>query len=273
MVISFCLIPLLAHNFDLFQGIPSYYNKIMDVENYQLKSILLYLLFLPNIALRLGYVVPGASQSWSIGVEEQFYILWPFLLMLVNRRLLPVVFIGIILTPLINLFGVFDQKISFLIRAIPFEFLAMGALGAYLYFYFNNIILRLSSNRNVTYLLYILVILLITIPIFPKILQNMVLGSLFVLLIFITIDDHNKLAIRSKSMSKIGVVSYGIYMFHPFVMFLIFPLVNKYISNNVIYNIAVYGLIVILTFVFSTISYNHMEKRLITIKNKRYKKV
>lgn len=42
-----------------------------------LPKILLYLLFLPNLAITTFGALPGASQLWSIGVEEQFYLVWP----------------------------------------------------------------------------------------------------------------------------------------------------------------------------------------------------
>ena len=37
----------------------------------------LYALLLPHVALTLFPPVPFAEPLWSIGVEEQFYLLWP----------------------------------------------------------------------------------------------------------------------------------------------------------------------------------------------------
>ncbi len=42
--------------------------------NFSLK-IILFILFLPNLALIGFSAVPFVSQSWSVGVEEQFYII------------------------------------------------------------------------------------------------------------------------------------------------------------------------------------------------------
>src|SRR5690606_37840820 len=86
VIISFMLIPLLSHNFEIFSRTPTYYGMTMDNNNYSLNAIMLFLLFLPNLALRLGIIVVGASQSWSVGVEEQFYILWPFIILLFSRK-------------------------------------------------------------------------------------------------------------------------------------------------------------------------------------------
>lgn len=40
----------------------------------------LFLLFLPQLALSIFEPVPYAEPAWSIGVEEQFYLLWPLLM-------------------------------------------------------------------------------------------------------------------------------------------------------------------------------------------------
>ncbi len=58
-----------------------------------------YLLFLGNFDI-LRHGLPDASILgilWSIAVEEQFYVLWPVLLVVIPRRALPVVFSSIVL--------------------------------------------------------------------------------------------------------------------------------------------------------------------------------
>lgn len=43
-------------------------------------KIVLFLFFLPNLMPFLGGIIPYASQTWSVGTEEQFYLIWPLLL-------------------------------------------------------------------------------------------------------------------------------------------------------------------------------------------------
>ena len=72
------------------------------ISNYQLFydsfwiKILFFVFFLPNLVLARYGIMPYASQSWSIGVEEQFYIIWPWLIKLFKNRIAMVigVFIG-----------------------------------------------------------------------------------------------------------------------------------------------------------------------------------
>ena len=48
-----------------------------------------YLLVLPNVSngLMLGEFPPNIGQAWSIGVEEQFYLFWPWLFLAFRKRL------------------------------------------------------------------------------------------------------------------------------------------------------------------------------------------
>src|SRR5690606_7246013 len=46
---------------------------------------ILFLAFLPNIPYALYDHVPFANQSWSIGVEEQYYLIWPAVILLSLR--------------------------------------------------------------------------------------------------------------------------------------------------------------------------------------------
>ncbi len=43
-------------------------------------TILLYLFFLPNIVFGMYGNIPYVDQTWSIGVEEQYYFIWPFVM-------------------------------------------------------------------------------------------------------------------------------------------------------------------------------------------------
>ena len=48
-------------------------------------KIILYVIFLPNLVLSLLGIVPYASQTWSIGSEEQYYLVWPIILKNVKK--------------------------------------------------------------------------------------------------------------------------------------------------------------------------------------------
>lgn len=83
-LLAFIILP----QFDLFE-ISAFADRFHL--NYSL-SLVLYLLFLPNLLL-FGYdiIVPYASQSWSVGVEEQFYLIWPVIMKLFKNKILSLI--------------------------------------------------------------------------------------------------------------------------------------------------------------------------------------
>ena len=271
VLISFIVIPFLAHTFDIFQLTPSYFNRIAEPANYSVKSFLLYLFFLPNVALSLGISVVGASQSWSVGVEEQFYVLWPILVYLFRRNIIWVFGFIILLLASFHFFQI--KIISPIFKILPFEFMAIGAIGGYLFYYYNEKIELFSKSKYLYLLLLLLILSFLFIPFFSQYFQNMVLSCLFLFLILMTINNENPMVFRNKYFSFLGQISYGIYMYHPFVMFLLFPIATKYIypSSFLAYNIFVYLLVISVTILISHISYKYLESTFIKIKDTKYK--
>jgi peptidoglycan/LPS O-acetylase OafA/YrhL len=71
---------------------------------------------------------PGAPPLWSLAVEEQFYLLWPFIVLLLGRRRLAVVALAVVAG---------EALLRFLLPNVPIEVawmrwdgLAIGALAA-----------------------------------------------------------------------------------------------------------------------------------------------
>ena len=75
-----------------------------------------------------------------------------------------------------------------------------------------------------------------------------------------------------------GKISYGIYMYHPFVMFLVFPLL-EYLKtlvlpiNMISIFILQYILTIGITIFISYFSYNYIEKKFLTLKEKKYSRL
>lgn len=288
--IGFVLIPFLAHSFDLFGNATYWYGLISNPINYSAKSVVLYLLFLPNLALKY-FLVPGCSQSWSVGVEEQFYILWPFLIYLFTRKkivwvfllLLLFIFFSNIFLPsasahFISKSSFFQSnlihRIRFIIKVIPFEFMTIGAIGGYLYAYYKVETINFTKSKFIYLGVLILMFTLLLFPITSSYFQNIILGFLFLCLILITINEENSIIFRNRQMSYLGKISYGIYMYHPLVLFLVFPFANKYIDHGstlLFYNLFVYFFTFLFTILLSHFSYKYFESVFIKIKDTKYK--
>jgi peptidoglycan/LPS O-acetylase OafA/YrhL len=94
-----------------------------------------HLLFYSNIQFFLDNEMQGAlSPRWSLCVEEQFYLLWPFVILFTPAKYLKQIFIGLIVFA--NIFRIavqfnFPDKILFpFLTPSNFDALSLGALLA-----------------------------------------------------------------------------------------------------------------------------------------------
>ena len=113
-----------------------------------------YALILPNLALAFftgkGGAVPNIGQSWSIGVEEQFYLIWPLILKWTKNPLALIGFatVFLLIVKFIVLVMVESDPQPWLMTLKNFlvmskiESMSLGGLGAYFLFKKNNFVLN-----------------------------------------------------------------------------------------------------------------------------------
>ncbi|MCX6276429.1 MAG: acyltransferase [Bacteroidetes bacterium] len=69
--VSLFLVPAIAGSFEIFRDGTYYYSIIQHSPDHFSLKLILFLFILPNFVMLMGFKpVVGASQSWSIGVEE-----------------------------------------------------------------------------------------------------------------------------------------------------------------------------------------------------------
>lgn len=181
-----------------------------------------YYLFLANF---LVGDVPNLGPMWSLSVEEQYYVLWPLLMVLVPRRaLLPcvAVLIGVNLIGVINVFGVPAPEIGPLRFAMPVGYAAI-LLGS-------GLAIMLHSPRVFAALYPIIgarwsvipavVLLLALLIFFPQVLEGwpqfvVHLTMVWILACLVVREDHLfKRLLQWRPFARIGEISYGVYLLH-----------------------------------------------------------
>lgn len=255
--LSFALVPLAlqTHFFDS----ETYFMSLLRNESlYSTNNLLLYAFFLSNFALP----VVGASQTWSVSVEEQFYIVWPQFFRFFSGRKLLYTLIAVFCTLLlIKIFKFFPYEYT---RRIPMEIMAIGGIFAWFWYYHKSRIEKYFQNNA----FFVLNLLLILIGIFFPI-PRLITAFLFGFLILFVISER-KWNLRSSYLSFLGTISYGIYMYHPLLLFVSSALANKFLTHVAAYKVLLYVLTISTTILVSYISYECIEKKLIRIKNKKY---
>ena len=249
-----------------------YNDNISDIYS---KSILYYLFFCANIPILLSSVITIIAHFWSIGVEEQFYLFWPWVVKSVRKKFI-LITVGIILVFYSLKIGTYLFLGNHSILYLAFHFsrfhcMLLGAVGARLYFENNKFFISTFSNIYVQILAWIVTpfvylnILYVPAPVSAEL---MAILSIILLVGQISPNKRKIINLENRFFDFLGKISYGIYVIHPLII-LLFSSLYKNLSLSVIpKTIIVYSSVVITTVLVSYISYEYYEKPFLKIKKK-----
>jgi peptidoglycan/LPS O-acetylase OafA/YrhL len=254
-------------------------------EHFTLK-VLLFLFMLPNVLRVTEAPIVGANQSWSVGVEEQFYIIWPLLIRTFRKVLLKFLIIFIVLKFSVTIFMAIsldqllppDYKYMMYLRTIQrfwdllqIEQMSFGAIGAYVYFYKKEKILNAIYHPMAQIFMAVGIVFILTVK-FKFIGQTLFDALLFTILIInISTNKNFILKLENKYYSYLGNISYGIYMFHTVCIAIVMTLLQKAHldeGNSILFNTLLYSLSIILTIIVSSLSYKYYESFFLGLKEK-----
>ena len=245
-------------------------------------NLWLYLLVLPNLAYAIFGAVPHIGQAWSIGVEEQFYLIWP-VLMKKTKKVLPLLLILgtaiVLFKAAVLLYYNFHPNLKWLLVLKNFlamskiECMVVGGIGAYLVFSGKEKLLNWMYKPYVHLCCWLFIPFLIIYS--PPILQDgihLLFAMLFtVIIINVSCNINSFLKLENRVFNELGKISYGIYMYHmmliPFVLLLFKPM-YKNLGDGYTINVLLYSSVFIVTILISYLSYHYMESFFISMKKK-----
>ncbi|QMT58824.1 acyltransferase [Legionella sp. PC997] len=274
---------IVSLSFLMFLGfyglIPSYHEPIHPL------STFLLLLFIPNIAGLVDNVVNGASHIWSLGVENEFYLIWPLLLIRFKKSVLVMMVSFIIIKLVFELFilpafisHIYSNHFTsllakFLLRLFPIENMAVGAFGAWLLFTQKTRILNIIFNPITQLLTYISIAWLIscnTHGISHYIEASLVPFIFLSLILNVSCNPRSFFKCENKVFNYLGTISYGIYMFHPIVVFLTIWFIRNYVPHdNALYVAFIYISCMGLTIGVAGLSFKYLEEPIMRLKRKK----
>lgn len=232
----------------------------------------LYCFFLPNLSHFIFTPVYCASHCWSIGVEAQFYALYPWLLKVFKRApmfalliLGSTKFIGLKALeeigrqiPWNNTFTVIHN----VLEVLDFESFAIGGIAAYIMYKFPK---RVMVFKHPLVLPAIITMISVGI-LFQFQYQNWFMKTAFAFLILTTALDTSTSHFR-KSLRYLGKISYGIYMCHPICIFgAVIVCANLGLSKTITASCFVYLFSLAATLLVSALSYKYFESTFLQLK-------
>lgn len=239
-------------------------------------NIWFYGFFMANIPFILYQGIILIVHYWSIGVEEQFYLFWPWLVKFTrgNNRRLSVVAVVVCVCWLACKWGIYlgcGANTAYRFFAVTrFDCMMLGAIGAVLYFEQNGVFLRMFQNRFLGLACFLLMLVsqtwarFVPAPIRPQVIA--------VLALVCILSQFNRpiINLENKYCDFIGKISYGIYVIHPVLIFIFSALYRK--ANlqmpRGVNIILIYCLITTVTIVVAWLSYRFFESPFLKLKNK-----
>lgn len=247
---------------------------------YSFKYLFLFMLILPNVAVKgMDVSIPYLGQTWSVGVEEQFYLIWPILMKFIKKKqtLLISIIIGylaikfLVLPVLLDTVGYHRYLYVFMRVWNEFYIDCMAIGGLFAVWHFQK---KKFLDKVYHPVFGIVVIVLILIVLFTPFSIPYVINEFFALLIallIINLATGKKpiINLENKVFDYLGRISYGLYMYHFIGIVLGIKLLDMCGFHS-------WGMQVILSTLFtiliSSLSYHLLEERFIKMK-KRFSKI
>lgn len=232
--------------------------------------------YTPNFLIyKIGY--GGAlcfSHLWSLGVEEQFYLFWPWLLLFISASYRMPVVIGMIAVSLIYRTIFYTKATVGVLPFTNFHTLGAGAMLAFWYVRQNAVIDWLKKYRHLLFVVTFLHLVIVLIFFketsrFWHLYREISLCVCTFSIVLVSIFGWKGFIgyiTRNKQIQYIGTISYGIYLFHMPV-----PFVYKAVQARLFPGIQMDPwlfmiLCLILTILLAALSYKFIETRFLRLK-------
>jgi peptidoglycan/LPS O-acetylase OafA/YrhL len=220
---------------------------------------------------------PLFNHTWSLAVEEQFYIFWPFLILLIPRKAELPVLIGVVLTGIISKIYFIDyyhgpgtvKGITFL----HFDTLGAGALLAYMTNYKKESLLKFFEK--IADPLFCVTLVSALILNYKRIGESFFLPLLLMLMAFslVLICSRNSKSILDPLLNlnvlkRIGKISYGVYLYHKLVPFFFNYAYAKTGLTPITNSVLLFILYFLITMLVASLSWKYLESPILRLKEK-----
>ena len=241
------------------------------------KDFIFFFFFSANYVLFKGVVIPGIAPLWSVCVEEYFYLIWPWIIRF--KKILFGLVLLVFFFPIIHYISVpLNMDMYYpnrILQLFPFQGMVSGGIFAFIFFTKPTFLNSFIFNKFFQFILISTLVLVFVVKGISFPMYHFYYSVLFSYLISnLALSKRNVFNFELRPLVYIGEISYGIYLFHGFILFIIlFSIENVYSKGDGFYltngkHLLFSVIILAITIVFSKISFLYFENQFLKLKEK-----
>ena len=251
-------------------------------------GITMNVFFLTNVTLVMQYTPLVISTVWSIGIEEQFYLFWPWIARKAKAVALKLMLSIVIAIPLLRIavhllasryHSTSLELAADIIATSRFDVMAMGGLLAYIGYYGSIRIGKLAINKQlvqhkaVQILAYLGFAFFLGMAMAGRFAEADLYGISFctaIIIFNLSLNPASLLRIENKAGNYLGKISYGLYLLHMPLIYILYHYLDGFFRQLpvAIQQPVIYCIIVAATILVAGISYRFLETPFLKMKAK-----